>query len=223
MSKLTNFALFLISCLGLIYCNDKNQSVDRKLNNISTETFYAIDKHKGNDSLIFTIIEDVTKAFKLEPMHLSKADSEIRIYFISPFGEKFFHQKVINGQSFAKLINCKTIKRGDSLFMKQNGYIEAKEKFDYKDLNTDSIPLFSTWLTDGVEPGTTDFGNIYLIQVKNKSVSKTILIKNPFDIDDESFVVSFSRNLIERINEDFNFHFYDSWNKIIDSAFIKRN
>ena len=223
MCKFKNISRFLIPCLTLIYCNDKNPSFDRRLNDISIETFYAIDKHKGNDSLIITIIEDVTKAFKLEPMHLSNAGSEIRIYFISPFGEKFFHQKVIDGKAYIKLINCKTIKRADSLFMKQNACIEAKEKFDYIDLNTDSIPPFTTLLTDGLEPGTTDIGNTYLIQVKNKSGNKSILINNPFDIEDESFAVKYSRNLIDRINKDFNFHFYDSWNKIIDSAFIKRN
>lgn len=223
MYKLRFFSLSLILCLIIFSCNEKKMLVDRKLKNISTETFYGVDVRQENEALINTIIQDVSKAFKLGPINLSKEESEIRIYFISPFGEKFFQQKVIDGKTYIKLINCKTIKKGDSLFMKQDAYIEATKKSDYEYLNTESLPPFTTLINDSLAPGMTDIGITYLIQVNNKFGNKAILITNPFDVEGNDFVVKYSTDLLERINKDFNFHFYDSWDKIVDSAFIKYN
>jgi hypothetical protein len=216
--------IFFFSILLLFYsCSNDRDAFVRDVKEINKEVFYGIDssKKKQNDNLITLMVNDVNKAFSIGSINESLAENEVRIYYSFPFGETFFRQQFKDGRTNLELYICNTERRQDSLFMKIKTVVKSEGKYPYdSSLNVNFTPDSLTINNNYKEEDVLDGFATFVIQIKNHSQSKFILIERPFDVEDKNAVAKYVCNLIREINKKFSFKFHDPQRKIVDSAFI---
>lgn len=207
---LSYLILLTISCNNISYSNREIQKLDK-------EVLYTIDKDLQTDSLIFAVANDMQNAFSLEPIETSQTTYEIRIYFASLWHEKFFITRLHGDSISSELYNCKTDRRNDSLFMKFENRISSVVKTTHM-LDTDLLPSFEQNLPkDSVV--TLDSGYSYFILTKTGNKIKRILVNDKYL--EASYSVSANRikKFIQSVADQYNFSFYDSWEKVEELAF----
>ncbi len=213
---------FLISLSLLIYsCRDNAGNFKREVSNINSQVFYGIDSGEHtNKELLKLITLGINKAFGLKNIKESPAENELRVYCLFSFGEIFFRQEFINGNANLELFICRTIKKGDSLFMNIKTEIKSKGKYPYdSSLNVNFLSDSLTIDYTNKEEDVLDGVDQYVIQIKNNALNKYILIHRPFEFKDMDVNTKYIYNLLRNIMANFSFKFHDPWEKIVDSAF----
>lgn len=206
--------------LFMISCKNNNPSFVRKNIDNNKELFFAIARPEKNDSLD-QISRDFINAFNLYPLEDTSVKNEIRIYYVSAWRERFFREIIMGDSATAYLLNCKTDRRSDSLFMTIKTIIEAKGKFEKNILaKLPFLPKAKIWDNKN-DPPVLDAGDTYFIEVKNENNVKRMIIDNPFGkalIDIDAKYVS---EFIKIITNSNSFQFNDNWKKIDSTAFRK--
>jgi hypothetical protein len=220
MRKIFMFFLFWL-LLNSFGCSIESAQSKREIKDTNTKIFFGMyDNTK--DSLLFKMIDNLNRAFKLEPIKVSPFSTEIRIYYADAFGERFFRQSFLNGKSEIELYRCKTNREKDSLFLNIQSVIKCNGKLSEEILHIDfKEPTFSTIIFNDTAKAVADNGSYYLIEIKNKDKSKNILIKDPFEIEGRNATARYVCQFIKNINAQLSFKFYNTWDATVDSAFTK--
>jgi len=223
MFKILPILLLIIISFCYSNCSDNKNTFKIEKGKIDKEVFYGETNVKiHDDSLIKQMALDIDKAFSLSPIKLSISQIEIRVYFINPFTERFFREQFKSGELTSELFNCKTDRRRDSLFMKIGTVIKTKGEYNVDSLiNLDSLPTYKLMIDKDTAQLSLDDGALYLIQIKNGSEIKMILIDKPAEKESKDADVKYINRFIKSLNRKFSFSFYEQWEKIADSAFIK--
>lgn len=208
---------FCIIFLGaLLSCKKRVTKTRTKLN---TEIFFGYKRYIPNDSLINQVSADYNIAFGLKPIEHSKNINEIRLFFSSPFMERFFIEKRSNDSINANMYNCKTIQKGDSLLMRIGDIITVNyiSKFDPMP-NSDFIPFHVNYSKDTAEI-ILDGGITYYYEIKKESTIKKGIVDVESKLGKQNKEDKYILNFIKNISDKYSFDFRNSWEDI-DSSFL---
>lgn len=219
--KLIPLVFVMLLYLLLFSCMDNKTNFIRKTTEINKEVFFGIARPLKNDSLE-QISKDFQQAFRLVPLENDMSQTEIRIYFLSAWRERFFRE-IINGDSSnLYILNCKTDRRNDSLFMTTGTIIEAKGKLVKKIFSkTSLLPKAKIWEFKNDTP-VLDGGDTYFIEVKSRNEIRRVLIDNPFGKGPNDIDAQYVSDFIKIITNSYSFNFNDHWG-IIDSTAFRNN
>ncbi len=215
----------LLICIPLCFwkCSNNKSSFTRETRIINKEGLFGVDTAKwNNDSIMTLTAKSIESAFNLPSINNSSAENEIRIYFVSPFYERFFRQQFKSDSLIVELTNCKVDRRKDTIFMKIGTLIKSEGIYDKdKLINGKGLPALKHLTKDSTGEVYLDGDIFYFIQIKNGSETKMIYISNPAERairdTDAKHIVDF----IEQLRQKYSFDFNKSWDKIMDSAFVK--
>ena len=186
------------------------------------EVFYGTMSELATKDTLALISLGYERAFDLNSIEKSSAETEIRIVYFNAFQERFFRQVYNKDSVDIELIDCGTVKRNDSLFMRFGKSLTTKKRFERQVLAMLELLPYRKFVPDSysTEPLDMDSGNGYFIQVKRKGIVKTILIDKPFDKAPTDQEARYICNFLKTISKCYSFKFDDDW-KIIDSLAFK--
>ncbi len=216
MKTISYFFALLIIMIG---CIQKDSKI--KFKDINKTVFFNIDNHTEIKNYSNQIEKDLNLSFKLSPIDSSNYESEIRIYFVNAFSERFFRQCVRKLKVESSLYYCKTEKSNDSLFMNIISLIGKEGEYDAIKSYINESKIISETLTDTISLTSADSGLFYFVQFRNGSKIVKIAISDPFEKEEFNPNAKFVCDLIREIKNKYSFNFYDPWLQIKDSAFRK--
>lgn len=199
-------------------CTDKKKHFTRYNTKIYKEVFYCKVSKWDSATGLSSLSENFDKAFSLLPIKTSSYQSEIRIYYQGAFCERFFRETIYKDSVDIQLLDCRSDRRNDSLFMKTGALIQAKGKLDKQlSLDLDSLPANKIW--QDKQDDVLDGINTYFIEVKRGSEIKRILIDNPLEKETAGTDGRHIYNLLKTIQQQYSFRFFDKWYEIDSLAF----
>ncbi len=218
---MTVFYAFLISAILFISCKD-SVKLNREKSTLDEYVFYGKVGDIQKDSLIDLLSAAMEKAFSIEPINLSPATKEIRIYYGDVWSERFYIERFENDSIEVELYKCRSDRRNDSIFMIIKERIRATGKYDVRDItNVDSLPDLKD-----CQPKDTavylDKGYAYFIETKSGQSFKKILVNDNCLMIQNDKEVTCIINFLHSLSKSLNFNFSDTWQQI-DSAAFKTN
>jgi len=222
MVKQLIVVLMLLYTLLLVSCNysGNKEKIIREKRELNYENFFGKTTDVKEDSLIKKMGIEMNSAFNLYPIYKSAFKNEIRIYFANAFNERFFRELYTADSLVVEILNCKTDRRNDSLFMKIGTSIKAAGKYAQDSLvSTQFLPDLKCLMDKQKSNNVLDGSTVYFIQIKSGAITKEILINEPFETEQKDSDAKNISNFIRDINRKYGFKFYDSWNTIDSLAF----
>jgi hypothetical protein len=218
---MNKYNVFFISILLFQINCSQVKEYKRDLQKLNINSFIGVFHNKPvADSQAVLMEFFVNRGFRLAPIDSSKNEKEVRIYFIEPFGEKFFRQQYNAGKLITDLYNCGMDNSNDSFFLKIGTRIRSKMSDTKKNLpSTELIPYFKLHIDDDSLKDALDAYSVYFIQIKDiGSKTKTIYINSPFEKEARDSEAKSICDFLRSTNSKFNFKFWDSWDITVVNA-----